>query len=213
MINLPQGNDIDLEKISTLQSQGYSDSQIYDSLRKEGYDSIQIDDAINQAKLGRAPESDVDDVPEPGLKPSLLNEPSSTSNFQQESKLNSYNDFSNFQGSSFQSSRSGLDEVEALIETIIEEKWRSALQRFGNFDVWKERVKTDVASIKQELIRVEQRFDNIEKAVLGKISQYDRNIVNIGNEMKVLEQVFQKIVTPLTDNIKELSKITKELKK
>ena len=105
-----------------------------------------------------------------------------------------------------------LDEVEALIESIIEEKWKNSLQRFGNMDVWRERVKTDVTSVKQELIRLEHRFDNIEKAILGKISQYDKNIVNIGNEMKVLEQVFQKIITPLTTNIKELSRITKEMK-
>ena len=207
MIRLAEGNNIPIERISELQSQGFSDSQIYENLKKEGYSSVQIDDAITQSKLG-SPE--LEEAPEPGLKHSLLDEPEQTEtrNTQQSTNYN----YSETQGDGFQSSRGNLDDVEALIESIIEEKWKNTIQRFGNLDIWKEKVKTDVISIKQELIRLEHRFDNIEKAILGKISQYDRNIVNIGNEMKVLEQVFQKIINPLTTNIKELSRITKELK-
>ena len=211
MINLAE-NEVSVDRVNELLNQGLSSSKIYETLKKEGYSSVDIDNAINQAKLGSPmPEENMDDVPEPGLRPSLLNQ-------SQESIQTRSPSFSNFSSdilentNSFQTTRGGIDEVEALIESIIEEKWKNTLQRFGNLDVWRERVKTDVVSIKQELIRLEHRFENIEKAVIGKISQYDKNIVNIGNEMKVLEQVFQKIITPLTNNIKELSKITKDLK-
>lgn len=204
------GNDDILNKVGDLEQQGFSKPQIYDSLKREGFSSIQIDDAINQKQLTTQENIDesLEEAPEPGLRPSLLNE----SEKAQPSMSESYGGMSgtNFQGE-FSGSR-GLDDVEALIESVIEEKWKTTIERFGNLDVWREKVRTDVASIKQELIRLEHRFENIEKAVLGKITQYDRNIVNIGNEIKVLEQVFQKIINPLTTNIKELSRITKELK-
>jgi hypothetical protein len=201
-------NDI-LGKVGDLQQQGSSKPQIYDSLRREGYTNVQIDDAINQKELTMQDlDEGLDDAPEPGLKPSMLNEPSKS----EPSMIENYGGFSgtNFQGEI--SSSRNLDDVEALIESIIEEKWRTTIERFGNLDVWREKVRTDVGTIKKELIRLEHMFENIEKAILGKITQYDRNIVNIGNEIKVLEQVFQKIINPLTTNIKELGRITKELK-
>ncbi len=203
-----------LGKVGELQNNGFSSSQIYNSLNKAGYNSVQIGDAINQKRLvAQESESGLEDVPEPGLKPSLMDEPEKPRQAEATESSFGGGSFSNvnFQGD-FQNSRAGMDDVEALIEQIIEEKWKTTIERMGNLDVWKEKVKTDVSSIKQELIRLEHRFENIEKAVLGKISQYDRNIVNIGNEIKVLEQVFQKIITPLTTNIKELGRITKELK-
>lgn len=207
MINL--ANDI-LGKVGELQQHGFSSPQIYNSLKGEGFNSIQIDDAINQKQLVTQGNTEELEAPEPGLKPSLLEEnekPAQSNNTSYDEGFSG----SNLQQGDFQS-RNALDDVEALIETIIEEKWKTTIERFGNLDAWREKVRNDVTSVKQELIRLEHRFENIEKAVLGKISQYDRNIVNIGNEMKVLEQVFQKIMAPLTTNIKELSRITKELK-
>ena len=210
MINLAENEAV--SRASELQGQGFSDAQIYEALRKDGFNSVQIDEAINQAKMQPSADLNLEEAPEPGFRPSLLNNPQQTNIFSEPKMSQSYSFNQNLQDNNFQSTRGNLDDVEALIESIIEEKWKNSLQRFGNLDVWKERMKTDVVSIKQELIRLEHRFDNIEKAILGKISQYDKNIVNIGNEMKVLEQVFQKIIDPLTSNIKELSRITKEMK-
>ena len=213
MVNLAENNAV--SRAGELQSQGFSDAQIYEALRKDGFNSVQIDEAINEAKVQPSADLNLEDAPEPGLRPSMLNNPQAnsfnSSSMTQQSYSPSFKQES-ISDMNFQSTRENLDDVEALIESIIEEKWKNSMQRFGSLDVWKERMKTDVVSIKQELIRLEHRFDNIEKAILGKINQYDRNIVNIGNEMKVLEQVFQKIIDPLTSNIKELSRITKELK-
>jgi len=106
-----------------------------------------------------------------------------------------------------------IDEIEELVESIVEEKWRSLMESFGDIGLWKERVRLDLMSVKQEVIRLQNRFENLQKAVLGRIQTYDKNIMDVGSEIKALEQVFQKILNPLTTNIKELSRITEELKK
>lgn len=109
--------------------------------------------------------------------------------------------------------RSNIEEMESLIESIVEEKWRVAMEPFGDFNMWKERVRTEIISIKQELLRIENRFENLEKGIVGKVHEYDSHVLNIGAELKALEKVFQRIVQPLTENIKELSRITGKLKK
>ena len=108
---------------------------------------------------------------------------------------------------------SAIDEIEELVESVVEEKWRTLMESFGNVNIWKERTRIDISSLKQELIRLENRFENLQKAILGRIQTYDKNIMEVGSEIKAMEQVFQKILNPLTSNIKELSRITDSLKK
>ena len=70
-----------------------------------------------------------------------------------------------------------------------------------------------MVSIKQELLRVEERFEQLQTAVLGRVKDYDEGIRGVHTEMKALEKVFEKILEPLTSNIKDLEKITEALKK
>lgn len=104
------------------------------------------------------------------------------------------------------------DRVHEVAEAIINEKWQELLSSVGNIAVWKEKVDTNILSIKQEIVRINERFDNLQNAVLGKVKEYDVDMKNVHTEMKALEKVFEKIIEPLTSNVKELNKITKELK-
>lgn len=107
---------------------------------------------------------------------------------------------------------SETDRVHEIAEAIINEKWQELLSSVGNIAVWKEKVDTNILSIKQEIVRINERFDNLQNAVLGKVKEYDVDMKNVHTEMKALEKVFEKIIEPLTSNVKELGKITKELR-
>jgi len=109
--------------------------------------------------------------------------------------------------------QTSTDQIQEIAESIIEEKWQEFMSEMGGFDIWRDRVNREIGSVKQELVRTQDRFNNLQKAVLGKVSEYNENILNIGTEMKALEKVFEKILEPLTTNIKELEKITERLKK
>jgi len=105
------------------------------------------------------------------------------------------------------------DQMQEMIEEVIEEKWGNMVEKFGDLGLWKERTNRDIISLKQELVRTQDKFNQLQRAVLGKVSEYNDNISNLGSEMKALERVFEKIVEPLTTNIKELQRITERLKK
>ncbi len=105
------------------------------------------------------------------------------------------------------------EEVEALIEQIIEEKWDALTINVGDISIWKERVRTEIISIKQELLRLEHRFEELNKAILGKVKDYDKSVRVVGTDVKAIEKVLQKILPSLTTNIKELKRVTQQLKK
>jgi hypothetical protein len=125
-------------------------------------------------------------------------------------------DYSNYNSSQTQSPQGAsvdMNKMHEIIEAVISEKWEEAMGQVGNIAVWKEKVSNDVISLKQELIRTQERFDNLQNAILGRIKDYDSGIKDVHTEMKALERVFEKILEPLTSNIKELNTLTQDLKK
>jgi len=78
--------------------------------------------------------------------------------------------------------------------------------------VFKDKVKTELISIKQELLRTQERFENLQKAVIGKVAEYNKGLSTVSTDITALEKVFEKILVPLTTNIRELKKVTTELK-
>lgn len=105
-----------------------------------------------------------------------------------------------------------MERIHEIIEAIVGEKWQESMAGLGDLVAWKEKINHDVVSIKQELIRLEERFEQLQNAVLGRVKTYDEGIKGVHTEMKALEQVFSKILEPLTTNIKELNRITQDLK-
>jgi hypothetical protein len=104
------------------------------------------------------------------------------------------------------------EQIQEIAESIIEEKWQEMNSKIGDLSLWRDRVENDITSVKQEILRTQDHFKSLQSAVLGKVSEYNKNILNINTEMKALEKVLEKIIQPLTTNVKELDKITKKLK-
>ncbi|RMF05574.1 hypothetical protein D6764_04340 [Candidatus Woesearchaeota archaeon] len=59
---------------------------------------------------------------------------------------------------------------------------------------------------------MKSEFDSLHRGVLGKIGEYDQNIVNIGTEIKAMERVFQKVLPVFTENVNELNRVTEEIR-
>src|SRR3989344_6810999 len=177
-------------------------------------------DAVNQNRIQPPPApvnpldeldqfemSPQDDVPSPNVQvqPSLdVPEPPSYN-------VPSYSAPS-FQPSFQQQPQMSSDYVQKIVESVVEEKWDDIISKVGDIRLWKDKMEGDITSIKQEILRTQNHFENLQKGVLGKVSEYNDNITNINTEMKSLEKVFEKILQPMTENIKELSRITEKLK-
>ena len=210
------------EQVFNLKKRGYDNTKITEEFKNKGYSNQEISDAMNQAniKSGVEENSGNSSFYSNELQPSLLDNseipvpsPNQGVETQAITQAPQFQQESRFNPPPVPYSRGNVEqEIEEMVEAIIDEKWEQLTTNIGNLDAWKDKVEDEITSIKQEILRVSNRLDNLQKAVLGKVSEYSQGITEVGTEVKALEKVLQNIIEPLTSNIKELSKITKELK-
>ncbi len=103
--------------------------------------------------------------------------------------------------------------TEELVEKIIQEKWQELTRELGKFNEWKEKTDSRLDKIEQSISDIKGQMDNLQKAVVGRVSEYDKALLDVGTEIKAMEKVFQKVLPDLTTSVQELSRITKTVKK
>ena len=209
-------------KVLELRSKGFTNTQIIDQLQKESFSQQEISDAINQADIKNTIEfpSPEDPQIEFGLmdapSPSGLEEHNQSTSIQNQPQQRSNQSlFTQPKYSSqeiFSSRESDIERLQELTESIIQEKWEDLMKSVGDITMFKEKVRSEIISIKQEIIRTQERFDTLQKAVLGKVTEYDKDVKEVGSEIKALEKVLERIIEPLSTNIRELQKVTQEIK-
>ncbi len=208
-----------VEEVLNLKQKGMSKDEIASSLQRDNYSQSQISDAITQADIkgsiaGSYPYSEQNSMKQ------LESMAPSPSQADMEPSIQPDQDYS-YPQQDFQPqplmpvSQPGYQEehVEELVESVVNEKWEELTSKIGDIGIWKETTKNELESIKQEILRFEQRLENLQRAVIGKVNDYSKSIQDIGADIKALELVLQKILVPLTTNVKELSKIAETVKK
>ena len=103
-------------------------------------------------------------------------------------------------------------ESEAVVEQIIEEKWQELQKDLGKINEWKDMVGSRVDKLEQSMTDMKMDLDGLHKAIVARIGEYDKTLMDVGTEIKAMEKVFQKVLPELTGNIQELSRITKNVK-
>lgn len=102
---------------------------------------------------------------------------------------------------------------EEIAESIIQEKWEDFQKQLEKERTWKEKTESRVGVVEGQLGELRGIVDNLHKAIVSKITDYDKSLLSVGTEIKAMEKVFQQILPTLTDNVQELSRLTKGMKK
>ena len=199
-----------LDEALNMKKKGYDKKNIADDLKNKGYDSSQVSNALNQMDI----KNSVDSF-NPGfdnMQPSIMDQdipvPEPPEEYQERPRTICPQQV-------YQPSRQAnyYSNQEELIESVVDEKWQQIVDSIGDIEIWKSNINDELTSIKQEILRLSGRLDNLQKAVLGKVNEYNQNISDVGVEIKALERVMQNILQPLTSNIRELSKVTEDIKR
>lgn len=101
---------------------------------------------------------------------------------------------------------------EELIEAIIDEKWNDLMSDINKVISWKESTENRITRLEQKLDDTKQQFEELHKAIVGKVGEYDKHILDVGAEVKAMEKVFAKVLPAFTDNVAELSRIADDMK-
>ena len=196
---------------------GFKREEIARYLEGKKYSPQQISAAINQAEIKQGVEGN---MPPQEMEESVMDQnidiplPEKAGSEQQQAPPSQAH-YSSYQTPSYAMPQAAInyDEVQALVEQIVEEKWKELMRSVGDIHLFKARVGDDMEAVKQELLRTQKRLEDLQVAVLGKVREYNDSVLGVTSEMKALENVFSKIMEPLISNVKELSRITDDLKK
>jgi uncharacterized protein YhaN len=102
---------------------------------------------------------------------------------------------------------------EEIAEQIIEEKWRDMQKEMGKLNEWRDKMGSRVDKIEQSMQDLKSDVNGLHKAIVARVGEYDKTLMDVGTEIKAMEKVFQKVLPDLTSNVQELSRITREAKK
>lgn len=191
-----------VDMVLRMREQGLSNNQIISSLQREGYQTTDIFDAMNQADLKRANGAPAEEegVMQNQIYPEeLIDEP------QQFEQQPSYQEPNN-------NNDNNITRVEELVEAVIEEKWVDLVKDVNKITEWKSSVESDIISINQEIEDLKLSFNELQKNIVSKIDEYDKNIVKVSTNIKAMENVFQKAIPTFTENINELARTVESLK-
>jgi hypothetical protein len=190
-------SDLPVDQVKAMRARGFDNNQIVQALQRNGYSSTQIFDALNQADLVAGSPMSMDAgyqqsyPPQGGMQAGAPEyAPVSEGN----------NDIS-------------AEEVEELVESMISEKWNEFSKDFSKISEWKNDVDTKLIKLDQRLDSLKEEFDKLHQAIIGKIGDYDKNILAVGAEIKAMEKVFSKVLPVFTENVNELGRITDNMKK
>ncbi|MFH1589518.1 MAG: hypothetical protein ABIB43_03045 [archaeon] len=212
--------DIPLNQVLSMREQGIDNNRIIQTLQRDGYSSSLIFEAMNQADLNSTgsqdeeqtqqqedfeqPQEQMRQPTKPVRAKVSISQPSyKETSFRQ--PHGSIPDIPPYQEKS--------PEVEEMIETIIEEKWKDLSKDIGKIIDWKNQTEAQINSLTHEFSTLKDEFNKLHQAVIGKIGEYDKNILNVGAEIKAMEKVFSKVLPVFTEKVNDLSRITDNMNK
>lgn len=102
---------------------------------------------------------------------------------------------------------------EALVEQIIHEKWQDFQKDISKVNEWKDVMNSRLDRMEQSMTDLRADLEGLHKAIVSRVGEYDKTLMDVGTEIKAMEKVFQKVLPELTSNVQELSKMTKSAKK
>lgn len=189
-----------IDTVIELQKQGLNNNQIVQALQKDGLTSAQIFEAMNLADQKTYSQTQSQAPPPVQGNPMGLNPQSMVSSAPPPIHH-------------AQPSQSDDEQIEQLIEAVIDEKWQKIESKIMAVADWKNDAQDQMKKLEQQITDLKNDYDSLQKAIVGKVGEYDKNILNVGSQLEAMETAFSKILPTFTENINELDRITKNMKK
>ncbi len=207
--------EIPIDKVLQMRTQGLSNSQIIEQLEREGYTPNQIFDAMNQADM----KSSVTKAPTPeefeGVQNPMMNNTQPQPEAVQQPLINAEQNQALLTQTAPEQGEVldvGTEKIEEVAEAIIDEKWQDFVDTINKVIEWKENMEKKITQMESQIKDLKDQFSQLQKGTLDKMAEYDEHVTDIGTEIKAMESVFKKILPTLTENVTQLSNIVKELK-
>lgn len=194
--------EIPIRDVEDMLNRGLSTDQIINYLRREGYSTGAIRDALSQAQVrqeavrrgpsreegggrkegGEAGQPRQRERPPEG-PPSIV-----------------------------EKRRGRGEDVERMVETIVEEKWRDVMHDIQDLEDWRADLESRVSNLEEKIGKIGNRIKNLEREIERTSKEKEKMVETVKTEMDAFEKVVKKMVPEFTSSVKSLSKTVDELK-
>lgn len=210
-VQVSKPSDVPTERVLVMREQGLSNNQIVEALQREGYGLDLINNALNQAdiKEGVLTPQKGDTMPNmpPPMGPQGMPPPGPMPPMGPQGMPGPMPMQQGYETQVLPEER-----IQEIAEAIIDEKWSELIANVNKIIEWKDTAESRITKIEQQLADIKANFDRLHEGVLGKLTDYDKGIKDVGVEIKALEKVFQKVLPGFMENVNELSRITAVMK-
>jgi len=210
----PEPKKSAIDVVRQMKSQGLDNNQIVQAMQRDGYTSSETFDALQLSEQNTMlPPEQMPQPPNPmGFQPQSIADPSGYS--MPPPPMMESQSFAPPQMQMAPPSANEMDtsQIEALIEAVIDEKWREIERSMSKVIDWKDSAEQQLLQLQQEIKDVKGQFDGLQKAMIGRIGDYDKNIVEVGAQLNAMEKAFSKFLPQFTENINELNRVTQRFK-
>jgi len=185
--------------ISGMVSAGMSDQDIIDSLKQQGYDNSVIRQAL-MAKSAPQQQTQQQSTTQVAQQvPQQQIEESTQQPAKQDQPKGAINEET-------------LDTIQAILEQIIEEKWKASSSEMEFLKNNLKRVDDFSHSVLEQLDKLSQRVDAIQNVMIGKTEEYNKALMDVNVELEAFNKVIDKLVPAMSDSIKELRDLISDFK-
>jgi|TARA_Y100000310_G_scaffold115950_1_gene114554 uncharacterized phage infection (PIP) family protein YhgE len=190
-----------LEQVMALKQKGMTNDQIIPELEKQGYDSSQIFEALNQVNIsgGGVGQGPVAAPLQPPFPQEQIQQPLPQPPVEQPPV-------------EAPQPQAAKEQIEEVAEAIIDEKWKEFEGDLKIVIDWKEKTENRINRFEQQIKDLTNSLSSLHKSLVSKISEYDKNITDVGTEIKAMEKVFEKVLPSLTENVNKLDRLAKSSK-
>jgi DNA-binding transcriptional MerR regulator len=204
-----------INQIIEMRQQGMQDKDIAKILREQGFQPKEITDALSQSKIKSAVAGDdapsqnypynQENYPEQYAEQSYSQYPQNDS---QQQKQYPYSQNQNYPQGNYpeqyaeqsysQQYSSDTDLIKQIAEEIAEEKVSELREKILDASESKKDIQSKIDLIDKRLTQIEKTIDKLQLALLGKMSDYSKQIKSVTKELKSTQDTFKKIIKPVS---------------
>ncbi|RLE39355.1 hypothetical protein DRJ17_01380 [Candidatus Woesearchaeota archaeon] len=196
-----QPQDIPIDKVIEMRKHGLSNNQIIQNLQRDGYTVQQVYDAMNQAEMMQTIKKPALDSQSTKITSDIL--PAQAGAAPAAPTMPVPGQMPTMPEQQIQDQK-----IEEIAEAIIDEKWDELEKGMRRVIDWKEKVDQRVTKIEQQILDITRSLQDLQKAVLERVAEYDKHVKEIGVDLKAMEKVFSQVLPQFTQNVNELSRVT-----
>ena len=193
--------------VRRLSSQGKSEREIINFMRKEGYPNEEISKALNRVlkfkvtnkpqPVSYNPEPTPAPIPVSGIEEKFLAPPPEKP----------------FEENVIEMTEEEEIGLEELVEEIVEEKWKESMGELKDVEKAVVKLQEQVEFLNEKIKHIESKEEKRQDELKGLIEESSAHIENIESRVGSVEKAFKEFLPSLTENVRSLSAIVEKLKK